>query len=549
MAIQESRRMREHSTNTAGSAGFSRRRMAVGVALLTASLATLVPAVVASAAGKSKEVVVDRGSMTSVVDDIGARTLWKQGYTGQGVAVAVIDTGAAPVPALSGADKVVAMADFSAEAKVADATYLDSYGHGTHITGIIAGRDPGADPSLATPDPTKFLGVAPDAQIVSVKTGDNSGMVDVSQIIAAIDWVIEHKDETGVRVLNLSYGTDSTQDYRIDPLSFAVERAWKAGIVVVTSVGNDGRGARRLADPATNPFVIAVAATAWKGNDWSIPSWSSSGDGIRNPDVSAPGTSITSLRSPGSRIDIEHPEGYVSETLFKGSGSSQAAAVVSGAAALLLSARPELTPDQVKAMLKSTAVKVKAGHQPRYQGDGIIQVDKALSAVLPASAAQPWAPANGNGTLEGSRGDAHVIVGTAELTGETTVTGGPWRHPWSGDAWAGTGRTDRTWRSDAWDGATWTGLAWRPLSWNGVEWGLGQLPETEQVQQPSNAWGSTLSLSGPTTTSVWDGRTWRDITWDGKTWRDVSWDGKTWREIGWADNEWSGLGWRIGEWS
>ncbi|MDH3682788.1 MAG: S8 family serine peptidase, partial [Acidimicrobiia bacterium] len=182
------------------------------------------------------------GSMYNVVDQIGARKLWQAGITGRGVDVAVIDTGVAPVPALLGADKVGAMVDLSFESSVPEAAYLDTYGHGTHMIGIIAGREPGAEPATAHQRPGELLGVAPDARIVSVKVGDNTGAVDVSQVIAAIDWVVQHRNtgDLNIRVINLSYGTDSTQDYRIDPLAAAVERAWHAGIVVVVPSGNDG---------------------------------------------------------------------------------------------------------------------------------------------------------------------------------------------------------------------------------------------------------------------------------------------------------------------
>ncbi len=134
------------------------------------------------------------------------------------------------------------MVDLSLEADVPEARYLDTYGHGTHMAGIAAGRSPGAD--LRTEH--GFLGVAPDARIVSIKVADNTGAVDVTQVIAGIDWVVQHRNEgdLNIRVLNLSYGTDSKQGYQIDPLAAAVERAWDAGIVVVVAAGNDGEPGR-----------------------------------------------------------------------------------------------------------------------------------------------------------------------------------------------------------------------------------------------------------------------------------------------------------------
>jgi serine protease AprX len=251
-------------------------------------------------------VALTDGSMYNVVDQIGARTLWKAGITGKGVNVAVIDTGVADVPALSGADKVVAMVDLSAEAGVPGAEFVDTFGHGTHMSGIIAGRDPGANPATADQRPEWFLGVAPDAGIVSVKTGDNTGSVDVTQIIAGIDWVIENAASLNIRVINLSYGSGSTLGYQTDPLAFAVERAWQAGIVVVVSVGNDGKADKNLDMPAADPYVIAVSGAQVKNKKFTVPSWSSWGKG-RLPDVSAPGASSRApFHTPSSSSYTPH---------------------------------------------------------------------------------------------------------------------------------------------------------------------------------------------------------------------------------------------------
>ena len=133
-------------------------------------------------------------------------------------------------------------------------------------------------------------------------------------MIAAIDWVVEHRnDDPGnpIRVLNLSYGTDGVQDYQIDPLAHAVENAWRAGIVVVVAGGNDGIGRRKLNNPAYDPYVIAVGAADTRGprrtGDDLVPDFSSRGDASRRVDVAAPGRSIVSLRNPGSYLDLAHP--------------------------------------------------------------------------------------------------------------------------------------------------------------------------------------------------------------------------------------------------
>lgn len=329
----------------------------------------------------------DPGSLFAVTKAIGARDVWTQkdpvgrAITGQGVTVALLDSGVAPVPGLDGPGKVVQGPDLSLENNSDALRNLDSFGHGTHLAGIIASADPtDRDPRTGMPKgttPSQQLGVAPDATLLELKLATANGSTDVSQVIAGLDWVSQHANDNGmnVRVVNLSFGTDSLQPYQLDPLAAAAEHAWSRGIVVVVSGGNEGPGAGRLTDPAIDPYVIAVGASDpnLRVDGWKSPTvalFSSGGSGDRHVDLLAPGKSITSLRDPGSFIDATHPEGLVSGDstgrLFRGSGTSQAAAVVSGAVALLVQANPTITPDQVKAALVGTAKPV-LGVAPIYR--------------------------------------------------------------------------------------------------------------------------------------------------------------------------------------
>ena len=381
------------------------------------------------------------GSMYHVVDQVGARQLWAQGVTGAGVNVAVIDTGVAPVDGLLGDGKVIAAADFSSEAEAPATAFVDTNGHGTHLAGIIAGREAGADPDLAADHPEWFLGVAPDAGIVSVKVGDRAGAVQPGAIVTAVDWVIENAEANDIRVINLAVGTDSSLAYQQDALAAAVERAWDAGIVVVTAAGNNGADAGELAAPANDPFVIAVAAAKATDDGFVTPEWASSGDGVRNPDVSAPGAHIESLRAPGSDADVNHPEGYVDAETFKGSGSSQAAAVVSGLAALLLDARPDLTNDQVKSLLSDTATPL-AG-PANVAGAGLVDAVAADAAPAP-QAQQDWPRATVSGP----------------------VGGAPFVSPiWSSATWS-----SATWSSATWSSATWSSATWSSATWSSATW-------------------------------------------------------------------------------
>src|ERR1700726_3772498 len=211
----------------------------------------------------------DVGSLYSTTQMIGAQKGWANGITGKGVGVPLIDTGVAPVQGLTGAGQVVNGPDLSFDSQSPALTYNDEYGHGTHIAGIIAGNDSyGAGSGLVSTvtsvvgangqyagNSNQFTGVAPDSHIVNVKVGDEHGVVDVSQVLAAIDWVVQHKNDNNVniRVLNLSFGTDSVQAYQLDPLAFAAEVAWRNGIVVVASAGNAGSSSNGLSDPAVDP--------------------------------------------------------------------------------------------------------------------------------------------------------------------------------------------------------------------------------------------------------------------------------------------------------
>ena len=469
-----------------------------------------------SEANDAVDATIDQTSLAEVVAQIGADDMWAAGYTGAGVDVAVIDTGVAPVAELS-TTAVFVGPDLSFEGGTDAVAGLDTYGHGTHMAGIIAGRTPGADP--LDPQPSDFVGVAPDARIVSVKVADNAGAVDVSQVIAAIDWVVQNRTKNGlnIRVLNLSYNTDSTQSPILDPLSKAVENAWNHGIVVVVSAGNEGRGALELASPAVNPYVIAVSAAEFKSGKWKVANWATSGDGVRNTDVVAPGVSIQSLRVPGSRIDTEHPEGRVTgdERLFVGSGTSQSAAVVSGAAALLLQQRPELTPDQVKNLLTDTATDANA--PAKFQGNGVIDLSAAIAEPADPTP-QAWSPATGRGSLEAARGTDHVTLGGVVLTGERTVTGAKWRSK----QWVRLSSKARAWRgADSWSGSTWSGSTWSGSTWSGSTW------------------------SG----STWSGSTWSGSTWSGSTWSGSTWSGSTWSGSTWSGSAWSGSTWCGGTWS
>jgi serine protease AprX len=453
--------------------------------------------------------------MPEVAAAVNADDMWAKGYTGKGVGVALIDTGVVPVQGLRSGN-VVNGPDLSLDSQAAQGN-LDAFGHGTHMAGIIAGND-------AALLGGGFKGIAPQAKLLSVRVGAHDGAADVSQLVAAVDWVVQHRNDNGmnVRVLNLSFGTDGTQSTTLDPLTHAIENAWRAGITVVVSGGNGGSTRSSLDNPARDPFVIAVGADDTHGTngtaDDTIPVFSSRGSLTRHVDVLAPGQSIVSLRNPGSVIDVEYPGGRVDTRYFKGSGTSQATAVVSGAVALLLQQRPDLTPDDVKRMLMLTAQPVAGGVQAA--GSGLINVVAAAAAPRPLIA-QTFAKSTGLGSLEAARGTHHVgqnASTSGDLTGERDIFGKPWQPA----VWAPKSSAGTAWTGGVWNGGTWSGSCFCSSSslWSGSTWS-----------------GSTWSGS------TWSGSTWSGSTWSGSTWSGSTWSGSTWSGSTWSGSTWSGSTW------
>ena len=183
------------------------------------------------------------------VRETGALPLWRKGDDGTGVGVAVIDTGISPMNDVAG--RIVNGPDLSGEG-----TIIDSYGHGTVMAGIIGGD--GHDSARESAGPN--TGMAPGATLVSVKVAGRNGAADVSTMLEAMHWVSAYRHEFNIRVLNLSWGTPSTQSPTVDPLDYAVERLWRQGIVVVAAAGNAGSAAGTILKPADDPLVITAGA-------------------------------------------------------------------------------------------------------------------------------------------------------------------------------------------------------------------------------------------------------------------------------------------------
>jgi serine protease AprX len=347
------------------------------------------------------------GAMERTGATVGATAVRQQfGYDGSGIGVAVIDSGATSwhddltTPG-GAAQRVDQFVDF---VNGYQAPY-DDYGHGTHVAGIIAGN--GFDSSGAR------SGIAPGAHLIVLKVLDGSGSGRISDVIAALDYVVDHKDALNIRVVNMSVATGVYESYSSDPLTLAARRVVAAGVVVVAAAGNYGRDPQGrthyggITAPGNAPWVLTVGASSHMGTidraDDTIALFSSRGPSAVNygakPDVVAPGVGTESLSDPNSSLYSSRSAYLLSGTVptsylpyLSLSGTSMAAPVVTGAVALMLQANPALTPNQIKAILQYTA-QVYPGYDRLTQGVGFLNAKGAVELARffagPSTAAYP----------------------------------------------------------------------------------------------------------------------------------------------------------------
>jgi serine protease AprX len=302
---------------------------------------------------------------TTFNQTLGSPTLWHLGVglTGRGVGVAVIDTGIdGNLPDFRGASgnsRVIATAVTNPDAQ----TVMDTYGHGTHVAGIIAGNSQYRN--FSDPLRGKFAGVAPDANLVSIKVSDDSGNATVLDVIYGLQFAVDHHKTYDIRVVNMSLDSTTPQSYKLDPLDAAVESAWFHGLVVVVAAGNRGDAPDAVQyAPANDPYVVTVGAVDTNDTisprDDVIADWSSRGttqDGFDKPDVTAPGAHIVSVLAPNSTFASQCPSCIVDGQYISAGGTSMAAPMVSGLVADMLQLHPNWTPAEVKGSLISPLTK------------------------------------------------------------------------------------------------------------------------------------------------------------------------------------------------
>ena len=369
------------------------------------------------------------------------------GYDGSGVGVAIIDSGVSSWhDDLSDAGVGQRVDHFVDFVNGRSGSY-DDYGHGSHVAGIVAGN--GRDSNGAR------TGIAPGARLTALKVLDQSGRGRISNVIAALDFVLTNRHALNLRVVNLSVSAGVYESYHSDPLTRAAKRVVDAGVVVVAAAGNagrnpDGRDAYGgIGAPGNAPWVLTVGASSHMGTidraDDRMAAFSSRGptrvDQTAKPDLVAPGVGIESLSDPDStfyRTKSAYLLAGTAATTYLPylslSGTSMAAPVVSGTVALMLQANPALTPNQVKAILQYTS-QVYREYDPLTEGAGFLNAYGAVTLaryfVNPTRAVHPvstqWSRRLiwGNQLVRGGRLTADANAWRAGTTwGEATARAG-----------------------------------------------------------------------------------------------------------------------------
>jgi len=429
------------------------------------------------------------------LQETGAAQLAAAGDTGQGVTVAVVDTGIDALPDFSG--RLIDGVDLTG----AGAPFTDSYGHGTFVAGLIAGDGASSN--------GQYSGEAPGANLVSIKVAGANGVTHLDTLIGGLQWAVDHGPGDGIKVLNLSLGFQPTESTVLNPLDQAVEAVWRAGITVVASAGNAGPFDGTILSPGDDPLVITAGAL----DDMATPSpaddemndFSSAGptspDGWVKPDLVTSGRSVVSLAAPGSTVYDDNPSARIGAANFVGSGTSFSAAITSGAAALVLADNPGLTPDQVKARLLGTTSPGPVGN-PFVDGHG------ALNAYAAAT----------SGPMDYDQSAALLLPALPGVTVSLSPTGPV--DTWNLNLWSGGPGAQSP--SGGWPGLD---LPWQGSTWDGGDWN-----------------------GGPFVGRAWNQGSWAGATWNGQNWDGSAWDGSDWTGSAWTGSAWTGSAWNSSSW-
>jgi serine protease AprX len=369
-----------------------------------------------------------------------------QDGVGQGVTVALLDTGVDDTAALNRAsgrlsDGVDVSSLSAGGAASTDGTFTDGYGHGTFMASLLAGgRVPGSGRSA--------IGIASAAHVVVVKVADDQGRTSLLQVLAGLNWVAANANT--IQIVNLSLAVDrpTAPAYGADPLNTAVELVRQAGVLVVAAAGNTPG---QVGDPGLDPRALTVGADDASGGRPQVASFSGSGvvDGVVKPDVVAAGVHVLGVESRDTAIGSSNPLAWDRYGLFRGSGTSEATAVTSGVAAAYLSAHPGATPVAVKAAIRTNASNLDSS--------------RAGAGAVSMSGGNGW---------HGRSGDT---------TGEAGFDNQRWQtNSWLGGAWAASFAS--SWSASSWSASSWSASSWSASSWSASSWSASTWSDT--------GWGS-----------------------------------------------------------
>ena len=431
---------------------------------------------------------VDR--IDSAVASTRAPDVW-DATRGEKTVVALVDTGVAPIPALT--DAVAGEIDFTGTGGG------DGYGHGTYMASLIAAR--GGD----------LPGVAPGTGVLSLKVADETGASDLGTVMSALQWLYGPGRAVGIRIATLALGVDAESD-AAELLDLATARLAADGVLVVTAAGNEGPG--ELSSPATSPGTFSVGAVDDQGtperHDDTPAEFSATGvdrAGVAQPDVVASGVDVVGHMHPDAAIAQEHEDAVIEEGLIRGSGTSMSTALTAGVAALALSARPDLDGQALAEALRAAGGELDAP-------DTLVAASALPERRQPLPGHQAQAP---NDNAKGWE--------------QRAIPALRWHDELDGPQ----GQTVR-WQTVRWQTVRWQGQSWNHQQWGSIRWGTVRW---QTVRWQGDHWGS----------ADWDWSVWGTVRWQAGGWQGDEWAGEDWQTVRWQTVRWQTVRWQTVRWA
>jgi serine protease AprX len=491
----------------------------------------------------SKKVASDDREATAIREAVG---LGAPAGEGAGVTIAVVDTGVA-----DSTDFGNRLRHHDVSGSWSEGELRDPYGHGTFVAGAAAG-----DGSASG---GRYAGVAPGADVLDIRVSDDDGRTDLATVLKGL----QKADELGADIVNVSLSSASRLPYQIDPLTVALARLWAKGAVVVVPTGNEGGHKATITSPGIDPRLLTVGSldeqlTADRSDDVVAP-FSGTGpapQGVAKPDLVAPGRSVVSLRAVGSVVDTQNPSAVVADSYFRGSGTSFSTAVVSGAAAVLLQQRGQLTPDQVKSLVLGTAYGAPGFGDAREAGRGGLDLTAALAAPAPAvDPADSDAPPAGDEEAWLAFLDA-VLDGDRKAAAKSWSALSPEAHRWAAHRWAAHRWAAHRWAADNWSAHRWAGNGvgeqeWEMRLWAAHRWAAHRWAAHRWADEGWSAhrWADQQWSAHRWAAHRWAAHRWAEGEWSAHRWAESEWSAHRWADADWSAHRWASQNWSAHRWA